>query len=355
MTLDLAIVGCGAIAQWHLDALERTDLPLRVTAAVDPSDEHARRVADRAGADPYPSLADALDAGGFTAALIAVPHHLHEAVACEAFAAGLHVLLEKPMATDLEACERILAAAARAGTVFMVAENAQYWPEVTTVRRLLDEHAIGDVVTAKAETFFPPLTEFYGGDRPWRLELPPVRLAGAGYSRAEPLGLGAAAAPEDRRTRRCPLPVGLPGKCSTDRSVPGGERPPDASSASLTGSGGNRGQWHRGPRTKSAGHSDGENTHPFFSGGGTLLGCGGSLCVPQEDSSQARKNHVTTGTVKFFNAAKGFGFIAPDGGGKDVFVHANDLGGALIQEGSKVQFEVVQGKKGPQASGVKVV
>jgi cold shock protein len=68
-----------------------------------------------------------------------------------------------------------------------------------------------------------------------------------------------------------------------------------------------------------------------------------------------RVNQMKKGTVKFFNSAKGFGFITPDDGGKDVFVHANDLGGALIQEGSKVEFEVVQGKKGPQASGVKVV
>ena len=61
------------------------------------------------------------------------------------------------------------------------------------------------------------------------------------------------------------------------------------------------------------------------------------------------------GTVKFFNTAKGFGFITPDGGGKDVFVHANDLGGAILTEGTKVEFEVVDGKKGPQASAVKVV
>jgi CspA family cold shock protein len=61
------------------------------------------------------------------------------------------------------------------------------------------------------------------------------------------------------------------------------------------------------------------------------------------------------GTVKFFNTAKGFGFITPDSGGKDVFVHANDLGGAVVNEGTKVEFEVVQGKKGPQASNVKVV
>ena len=61
------------------------------------------------------------------------------------------------------------------------------------------------------------------------------------------------------------------------------------------------------------------------------------------------------GTVKLFNSAKGFGFITPENGGKDVFVHANDTGGAVLQEGMKVEFDVVQGKKGPQASGVKVV
>ena len=61
------------------------------------------------------------------------------------------------------------------------------------------------------------------------------------------------------------------------------------------------------------------------------------------------------GTVKFFNTAKGFGFITPESGGKDVFVHANDIGGVVLQEGTKVEFDVVEGKKGPQASGVKVV
>jgi UDP-N-acetyl-2-amino-2-deoxyglucuronate dehydrogenase len=52
----------------------------------------------------------------------------------------------------------------------MIAENAQYWPEVQTVRSLLADGAIGDVITARAITFFPALPDFYGGDRPWRFD-----------------------------------------------------------------------------------------------------------------------------------------------------------------------------------------
>lgn len=72
-------------------------------------------------------------------------------------------------------------------------------------------------------------------------------------------------------------------------------------------------------------------------------------------SFQTKRVQMESGKVKFFNVSKGFGFIARDNGDKDVFVHANDTGGAVLNEGDKVQFEVVQGKKGPQASNVKKV
>ena len=58
---------------------------------------------------------------------------------------------------------------------------------------------------------------------------------------------------------------------------------------------------------------------------------------------------MATGTVKWFNATKGFGFIAPDGGGKDVFVHVTALQRSGIQElaeGQKVSFEVAPGRDG---------
>ncbi len=62
------------------------------------------------------------------------------------------------------------------------------------------------------------------------------------------------------------------------------------------------------------------------------------------------------GTVKFFNTAKGFGFIAPDGGGKDVFVHATALEAAgmhSLSEGQKVSFEVQPDPKGSKAVNLK--
>jgi CspA family cold shock protein len=60
-----------------------------------------------------------------------------------------------------------------------------------------------------------------------------------------------------------------------------------------------------------------------------------------------------TGTVKFFNRSKGFGFITPDEGGKDVFVHQNGLIDD-IDEGDKVSFDVQEGPKGLNATDVKL-
>jgi len=67
---------------------------------------------------------------------------------------------------------------------------------------------------------------------------------------------------------------------------------------------------------------------------------------------------MTIGTVKFFNTAKGYGFIAPDGGGKDVFVHATAVEAAglrSLNEGQKISFDVQPDARGAKAVNLKAV
>ncbi|MBA2779243.1 cold-shock protein [Billgrantia sp. LNSP4103-1] len=66
---------------------------------------------------------------------------------------------------------------------------------------------------------------------------------------------------------------------------------------------------------------------------------------------------MATGTVKWFNDTKGYGFISPDDGGDDLFAHFSEIqaeGFKTLQDGQKVTFEVTQGKKGLQASNIRV-
>jgi len=74
--------------------------------------------------------------------------------------------------------------------------------------------------------------------------------------------------------------------------------------------------------------------------------------VPQKEQD------MTQGTVKWFNGEKGFGFIAQDGGGADVFVHYSAIaaeGYRSLDENQRVEFDVTQGQKGPQAENVRPI
>lgn len=70
--------------------------------------------------------------------------------------------------------------------------------------------------------------------------------------------------------------------------------------------------------------------------------------------------NLENGTVKWFNSEKGFGFIQPDNGGKDLFVHFKQInntgyGRVSLEDGQKVSFEIGEGQKGPQAQNVTVL
>jgi len=176
--LKLALVGCGAIADWHQQAIREAP-EVEITAAIDVDAAKAKAMAKKTFARAFTSLAEGVDSGCFDAVLLMLPHHLHESIALEALGAGVHVMLEKPMAPSLDSCARILAAAEKAKGRFMLAENAQYWPEIAIVKEALDAGAIGDLVTARVQLFFPPMPQYYGGEKVWRLD---KKAAGGGLS-----------------------------------------------------------------------------------------------------------------------------------------------------------------------------
>ena len=181
--LRVAMVGCGNISSYHLNAIAALK-PQRVTvtAVVDPNTSRAaafaktvkhrlrqertprvfRTVEEAIESDPSRELFEACD--------VMVPSwdtpaegDLHEHVACAVLRSGRHLLLEKPIAVTSSAAQRIVACAAEAAArqaevdgrshvpVFAVAENAQYWPEIVEVGRLLEEGAVGTVLTAYAK------------------------------------------------------------------------------------------------------------------------------------------------------------------------------------------------------------
>jgi predicted dehydrogenase len=113
-TIKIAFVGCGGIARRHWQGIQSHVPQLKVTATVDINFDYAAAMAEQTGAQPFTSLETALEQSDFDAVDIMLPHHIHEEIAIASFKAGKHVVMEKPMATTLEACDRILSAARKA-------------------------------------------------------------------------------------------------------------------------------------------------------------------------------------------------------------------------------------------------
>ena len=153
MTLRLAIAGCGVMGRRHVLGLGRLraidHLPFELVAAIDPVPESAAALAEIAvehlGLRPatYASLGEALAATPLDAIDITTAPHLHPAVAQEAFAHGLHVLVEKPIALTVHGGQAMIAAAHQAGRVLAVAENYRLDPMNRLAKAMLAAGVIG--------------------------------------------------------------------------------------------------------------------------------------------------------------------------------------------------------------------
>jgi CspA family cold shock protein len=89
------------------------------------------------------------------------------------------------------------------------------------------------------------------------------------------------------------------------------------------------------------------------------LACHGAVLAAKDFFSTFKESKtMATGTVKWFNDAKGFGFITPEDGGKDLFAHFSEIragGFKSLAEGQRVEYVVKQGAKGPQAAEIRTI
>ena len=164
--MKLAIAGCGRIASVHYEAIEQLiqdkNYNVSISALIDISEINAKHFQQKHQIDSniFTDFEDALNQVEFDSVLICAPHDFHETLAIRSFENGKHVLLEKPMAHDLNSALKILKHSKSSGNVFMIAENSQYWPEVNSVHDLLQKKAIGEIITVRASSVRTPVAIF---------------------------------------------------------------------------------------------------------------------------------------------------------------------------------------------------
>lgn len=146
-SLRIGLVGAGQVALKHARAYaQNRDAALVAVADVDAG--RAAALAERYGAAAFGSFDELLGSDQVDAVSVCVPHDVHLPVALAAADAGVHVLMEKPIANTLEEADRMIAAAAEAGVTLMIGFVHRFRTEVLEAKRLLDEGFVGMPATA---------------------------------------------------------------------------------------------------------------------------------------------------------------------------------------------------------------
>jgi predicted dehydrogenase len=142
-TLGVGLIGSGFIAEIHFAALASVPRA-EVRAVASPTIEHVRAFAERHGIKRwFIDYREMFTQRDIELVVIGAPNHLHCEMVLAAAAAGKHVVLEKPMATTLDECDRMLAACRTAGVKLMYAEELCFAPKYVRLKQLVDEGAIG--------------------------------------------------------------------------------------------------------------------------------------------------------------------------------------------------------------------
>jgi predicted dehydrogenase len=162
----VAIVGCGKVAHIHAKAL-RSIAEAECVAVCDADGKRADAFAAQYGSRGYTDLGTMLREAKFEAVLICTPHPLHAAPAIEAAQAGAHVLVEKPLAANLQDCDAMIAAARKAGVQLGVISQRRLYEPVQRMRQAIDAGKIGKPVLGVFTMYSWRDSAYYASD-PWR-------------------------------------------------------------------------------------------------------------------------------------------------------------------------------------------
>ncbi|MCR8549098.1 NAD-dependent epimerase/dehydratase family protein [Salipiger sp. P9] len=150
----VGLIGAGYIATWHADALKATP-GVTVAAICDVSESAAKGMADAYGAQPFTSVEALIESGCCDAVHILTPPHLHKPLAIQCLEAGLHVLVEKPVAESAGETREILAAAQAAGKRFSAGHNFLGLPSYERLKQMVQAGELGRVSAAEISYALP--------------------------------------------------------------------------------------------------------------------------------------------------------------------------------------------------------
>ncbi len=147
--MRIGLIGAGAVADFHISAAHTLE-GAEISAICDLDDAVASRAAAAAGGVPvFEDYRDMYASGLVDAVVVNTPHALHLPMVQDAAAAGLHVLVEKPMATSLDDCDAMVQACQDAGVAFTVGHIQHFMPDKIAARELIDSGELGDVVLVR--------------------------------------------------------------------------------------------------------------------------------------------------------------------------------------------------------------
>ena len=164
--LKTGLIGCGKVADIHAAALRA--LPQsRFTAVCGTTMEKAGAFASRYGVAAYDDIRRMLDESGVQAVCICTPHPRHAEAAVLAASAGVHVLVEKPLATTLADCDRMIAAARDNAVTLGVVSQRRFYAPCRRIRAAIDDGKIGRPVLGSVAMYGWRDEKYYASD-PWR-------------------------------------------------------------------------------------------------------------------------------------------------------------------------------------------